>query len=277
MIENEAFNILFLEMKQKINELVETSPNRLAAAEQSFLIANEYCEKVSAPEKFDSPLKEIYFYKQIRPSFEAELIYFGEVYFILSFFPPRRKDAIKFLNQQFLTIHRFRTRNHVLYDYFRLNKKDQDEVFFTKTKLNSPIWLTKTLPLGDRNATPAGKVIARFLAFQELEGFLQKMKSELEGNTEQLSGPIKWTASKAALVELAYALKATGAVNHGNVTIRDIANHLEKVFQRDLSQFYRTFQEIRIRKNSRTTFLDRLKDKLEKWMDNTDFDGKGEL
>ena len=87
---------------------------------------------------------------------------------------------------------------------------------------------------------------------------------------------MKWTSTKAALVELAYALKATGAINHGNASIRDIATHLERVFGQDLSQFYRTFQEIRIRKNSRTTFLDRLKEKLERWMDNTDLNSRGE-
>ena len=164
----------------------------------------------------------------------------------------------------------------MLYGYWCLGRSELDHDLFVRSGRNRAFLQTFPLPLGDSHATPAGKAFARFLAYRELHGFLEKEISRLRDRVGKVNAAIKWTATKAALVVLAYALKATGAVNNGNASIRDIATHLEKVFGQDLTQFYRTFQEIRIRKNSRTTFLDRMKEKLERCMDNTDLNSKGE-
>lgn len=273
---NEQFNLLFLKMKQEVSAVGSSMSNRLLAAEQSYLLANNYCEEVRPPENFESSENEVEFFKKIRPGFEAELIYFGELYFILSTIPQRRREAIRYLEKQFSQISLYHKRYQLLYEYYQLGRSDFDDELFTQTHPGSPFFITQLLPPGDLYSVSAGKVFARFRAYDELHGFLEKEISNLKNRTEKESHFLKWTATKAALVELAYALKASGAINNGNSSIRDIATHLERAFQQDLSQFYRTFQEIRIRKNSRTTFLDRLKEKLENWMDNTDLNSKGE-
>ena len=276
MKSREHFNQLFLKMKEEVAALVGASSNRLQAFDQSYQLVSQYCAQIIVPDSFDLPEQEVEFFKKIRPGFEAELLYVGEVYYILSTLPERRRDAIRYLEKQYMPIRIYQQRYQLLYDYWRLGKSEFDKQLFSRSDKNIPILLSNPLPLGDRNATPAGKIVAKFLAYDELHGFLQKEISRLKNRGEKGAHSIKWTATKAALVELAYALKATGAINHGNASIRDIATHLERVFGQDLSQFYRTFQEIRIRKNSRTTFLDRLKEKLERWMDNTDLNSRGE-
>jgi len=273
---NEQFDLLYLEMKNDIASVGTATSNPLLAADKSYLIVNNYCVQVKALDAFDSQESEITFFKKIRPRFEAELIYFGELYFILSMMPERRKDKIRHLERQYTPILFYRRRYQLLYEYWRLGRSDCDLQLFIREEQNLPLLLTPPLPIGDRHSTPAGKVFARFHAHQELHNYLEKEIKRLKSRGESGSGSIIWTATKAALVELAYALKASGAINNGNASIRDIASHLEQTFRQDLSQFYRTFQEIRIRKNSRTTFLDRLKEKLEGWMDNTDLNGKGE-
>ncbi|WP_057937919.1 RteC domain-containing protein [Algoriphagus resistens] len=273
---NEQFKELFLQMKGEVAAIASTSSNRLGTVQESYLLVSKYCELVKPADEFDSIQEEVEFFKKIRPGFEAELIYFGELYYILSSLPERRRDAIRFLQKQYSPLRIYCQRYQLLYEYWCLGRSGFDMDLFVRSERNRTLMLTSPLPIGDAYTTPAGKVVARFRAYKELHGFLDKEIAHLKNRKERESHSFKWTATKAALVELAYALKASGAINNGNASIRDIAMHLERAFQQDLSQFYRTFQEIRIRKNSRTTFLDRLKEKLESWMDNTDLNSRGE-
>lgn len=273
---SEQYKELFLQMKGEVAAIVSSSSNRLSTIQESYLLVSKYCFLVKSADGFHSVQEEVEFFKRTRPGFEAELLYFGELYFILSTIPQSRQDAIRYLQKQFLPIRSYQQRYQLLYEYYLLGRSDYDVELFTRREPSTALLLTQPLPLGDRHSLPAGKVFAKFRAYDELHGFLEKEISVLKNKGEKGEHSIQWTATKAALVELAYALKASGAINNGNSSIRDIATHLERAFQQDLSQFYRTFQEIRIRKNSRTTFLDRLKEKLEHWMDNTDLNSKGE-
>jgi hypothetical protein len=64
------------------------------------------------------------------------------------------------------------------------------------------------------------------------------------------------------MTELVYALYHSGAVNNGNAEIKEIANALQRTFNFDLGDFYRTYTEIRARKKSRVKFLDELSSRL---------------
>jgi len=83
------------------------------------------------------------------------------------------------------------------------------------------------------------------------------------------------TDTKSGLIELLYALYATGVINHGKATVKDIAILLEQALNVNLSNYYRAIQNMRIRKINRTKFLDLLKSNLEKYMDGVDEWGKG--
>jgi len=90
-------------------------------------------------------------------------------------------------------------------------------------------------------------------------------------------GPKKkllWTAPKAALIELLYSLHSAGVFNDSNAEIGQIARYLQTAFGVDLGNYYRAFQEIRIRKSGRTNFIDMLKKKLVERMDYSDDDSK---
>jgi hypothetical protein len=73
---------------------------------------------------------------------------------------------------------------------------------------------------------------------------------------------LEWTETKASLIELIYALCASGTLNNGNCEIRKITRILEKTFDISLlDSIYHTFSEIKIRSNP-TKFLDKLKSAL---------------
>jgi len=78
---------------------------------------------------------------------------------------------------------------------------------------------------------------------------------------------LKWTAKKTDLIELLYALDASGCFNSGKASLNQIAIHLENVFQTSLSHFSRDFYEMRIRLDQ-MPFLDKLKQLLKNRMDN---------
>jgi hypothetical protein len=67
-----------------------------------------------------------------------------------------------------------------------------------------------------------------------------------------------------------YALQSAGSFNNGTVDLKELANHFQSYFNVDLGNYYRTFQDMRIRKINRTTFLDLLKGRLIQRMDETD-------
>jgi hypothetical protein len=85
---------------------------------------------------------------------------------------------------------------------------------------------------------------------------------------------LKWTDSKTGLIELMYALRQKGCFNHGQAEIKEIAEFFEQTLDIDLGNYYRTFQEIRIRKSGRTNFLDQLKTVLIQYMDDVDLNYK---
>jgi hypothetical protein len=77
---------------------------------------------------------------------------------------------------------------------------------------------------------------------------------------------LKWTAKKADLIELLYALDAAGCFNNGKASLNWIATYLEEVFNTDLSHFPRDFYEMRLR-NNQMPFMDKLRKLLKKRMD----------
>ena len=60
-----------------------------------------------------------------------------------------------------------------------------------------------------------------------------------------------------------YALYANGSFNHGQATLKEIAEYSEQVYHIDLGNIYRVHQDTLYRKSGTTTFLDRLKKKLD--------------
>jgi len=87
------------------------------------------------------------------------------------------------------------------------------------------------------------------------------LNPDLIGNSS-----LTWTAKKAYLVELIYALHALMR----SIMVKQnqaIANLFESLFNVSLGNFYRHFSEIGIRKSGQTNFIDQLKERLEQKMD----------
>lgn len=271
---------LYQGLKSQLHEVHLAQHPPLREAQECFSCVHTALDQLK--EKFTgydfTPPEEIYFFKQVKPRFVSEQIYYGELYYMHSTIPLEPKEIAQHFKRQLAFIRSYFQRHHFLYTYFRLDRNDLDEYLFRRNAPKVPFLPDKPFIQRDAPFSTLGSYrFSRFKAYSRLKEHLHQQIRTLK-NPETATGKarLKWTAPKVALIELTYALKAAGVFNNGQATIRDIATVVEKVFQQDMSQYYRTFQEIRIRKSGRTHFLKRLTHALEKWMDNTDLDGKGE-
>lgn len=104
---------------------------------------------------------------------------------------------------------------------------------------------------------------------------IKKLKSFCNGDITDTyessdSSQLKWTESKAALVELIYALYSSDSINKGRAEIKEITKLFEILFNVQLGDVYHTFLEVRSRKIERTKFLDYLKESLIRRMEEAD-------
>jgi len=167
-------------------------------------------------------------------------------------------------------------RYNELYTYYRKGSCLNDEHYFLRKEtapgLITPISISDMDP---RFSTVYSFQFAKMQAYEHFSNYLQQCIYRLEhpGMEQKEEGKKSrnmWTDSKAALIELAYGIYARGSVNHGKADIKEIITALEVIFNVNLGNFYRTFQNLRIRKKNRTPYLDATRNDLIKTMDNAD-------
>lgn len=271
---------LYAEMNEALNQIAMTSENELLRAEQSYYAVRDTIRKLKEfilGYDFSDKEEEIRFFKEIKPSFEKELIYFTEMFYIESGKPVgSREIQLQYYNQALEPVRLFFGRNQFLYTYYRTGKTQFDEQFFLREASDEQLLPEDTQDIDPRFSTVHGFKIARLQALEQLRDYIQQALRKIEnGDMIPPEGKDKafkshWTDSKAALIELAYALHSRGSINQGKGDVKQIISDLEILFNIRLGNFYRTFQNMRIRKKNRTAYLDILKDSLEKRMDETD-------
>ncbi len=234
--------------------------------------------------EFKTTEEEIDYFKNIKPKFQSDLIFYNQAYSITSKVPigsiEKKKDYfIKNLDK----MSTFFEDNVDFINYFRAKETDLDHVYFLRINakdkkcpelLNSEIDYTQ--------CTGYSSKISKILAYERLENYLYikllnldkievlpvlKVQKELNLNFENLN----WTDTKIALVELIYALQISGLINNGKSDIKTIANQFEKIFNIELGDVYKVYNEIKARKTiSKTTLLEKLQLKLNKKIDDED-------
>ena len=119
-------------------------------------------------------------------------------------------------------------------------------------------------------STGYDNILARILAFQLLKDYFLKQSKDLLGDSPLESANLKWTGTKTALIELIYALQSAETINNGSADIKQIADSFERLFNINLGNYYRHFQEIRLRKSGKATFLNSMKEKFIQRLDELD-------
>jgi hypothetical protein len=273
---------LLSEIEEQLNFINLETDDNLRKAEASISVIQKVLAKLktyAARYKFKSQQEEINFFKTIKPKFFSKLIYYVKVYNI-EMHKPNGSDKAKkrYLQKQLTSIEDFFQRNLDFIKYYRTQKTYLDHKYFVRGKhdisLNLDTFFFETDP---KFSTSHDYKVSKIIANELLEIYI---KAELEAlETKDTASPkiaplpkvkLTWTHPKASLIELIYALQSAGAFNHTNISVKDIVNYFESIFNIDLSHFYTTFQEIKERKGSQTMFLKTLQEALQKRIDESD-------
>jgi len=269
---------LYAEMNEELERLAMTSDNILQRAERSYFVVEKTLEELKryiVSYTFKDKDEEIKFFKEIKPMFLAELIYYMEVFQVESWKSPvGSEDEIAHYGLGKKRVDFYFKRYNELYTYYRKGSSENDETYFLRKEimpgLITPISFSDMDP---RFSTVYSFQFAKMQAYEQFSNYLQQCVYRLEHpgmehlKEENKKSPNLWTDSKADLIELAYGIYARGSVNHGKADIKEIITALELIFNVNLGNFYRTFQSLRTRKKNRTPYWDAAKDDLIKTMD----------
>lgn len=271
---------LMFELQQRLNEIHSETDEPLEYAEQGIKASIAMLEKLKTKfisHQFQNKGEEIDFFRNYKPQLASKLIYYNEIFTILSNKPIGSKKAIKnYYRTELNKLEVFFNENLEFYRYYRTGNQALDNKYFLRGKYDFRLTLDSFYFQADqRFSTSHDYKVAKILANDAIKVFLESEIQKLESNVEH-SFPLRenrnqaWTGSKVALIELVYALHAEGVFNNGHTELKEVMNFFEDIFGVDLGQFNRVFLEIRARKSERTKFLNTLKEKLIWRMDDAD-------
>lgn len=218
---------------------------------------------------------EIFYFKNIKCHLLALIQYYYMVQKIETKKPaiPIRKIK-KYYLKALWKIKQKISENRFYYNYYKSNCNKLDKQFFTR--LDHDFFLPYDDIIVDVDKRYTTPMVYTFSNVEALEMTRHYLKKKIKGSDnpqpliQQKQTKMKWTASKADLIESIYALHSAGVFNNGKADLKEIAEYFEEIFDLDLGQYNRVFYDIRARKNNKTKFLDSLRDALTKRMKDTD-------
>lgn len=276
---------MLLEMEEQLKFISLETDNPLTCAELSIQV----CQKILinlktlvSKHKFKSVAEEIHFFKELKPLFCSKLFYHISIYNIESNKPNGGyKVTKKYLQAELDKLKRYFDQTLDFYKYYRTGSNYLDHKYFVRGNHDIRLSLEAFhFETDTKFSTSHDYKISMILANDLLQVYLEAKLAELEMKDPKLKSEVDpkaeiiWTGSKVALIELLYALHSEPVLNYGKAELRQIASTLEKAFNVDLGQYHRTFLELRMRKSTRTKFLNSLRDSLNERMNNADEDLK---
>jgi len=226
---------------------------------------------------FENATEEISFFRNIKPQILGKLIYYNKVFRIETLCPVSEGKMYQkyFLNllQELKQEYKEHISGSNFYMYYRSGRTDRDQEYFTRGKINYRDGLSSFVFEIDRHfSTYYDSIVSRIVANELLYKYLLGKINNHENSGQMLNNPdstkdIFWTDSKNALIELIYALHASGVVSHGKIGIRKVSLVFQILFRVPLGDVHHAFHRMKDRAGNRTVFLDHLKESLEQYMD----------
>lgn len=226
---------------------------------------------------FENEAEEIEFFRSIKPLILGKLIYYNKVFRIETICPVKDGQMYQkfFMNQLQQLKAQFKEcifGSH-FYRYYRSGRSDRDGEYFVRGKINYSDGLhSYVFEIDHQFSTYYDSKMARIIANELIYNYLITKINPEESPDSLLQNPestkdIFWTDSKNALIELIYALHASGVISHGKIGIRKITMVFQILFRIPLGDVHHSFHRMKDRAGARTSFLDHLKLSLEQYMD----------
>ena len=263
----------------ELESIQSTTLDTIKQADLSIVLCRNLLSKFKKyiiSERYKDVILEIEFFKETKQIPLSNLIYFSEVRSFETQFPKGNKTLQKqAILKKVNKLNRFFMVNMDFNQYIEQGRMYLDDRYFTRTYFNKFNVTTSKYYYRDPEFSTShdlllGKLLANKRLVKYLEDRLKRLNRRNGTKVESVQKGFQWTSSKAALVELIYALNHTRSINNGNIELKEIVRRFQEVFDFDLKDFYKTYSEIKGRKKSRTKFLDELSASLLFRMDGDD-------
>ena len=269
-----------LEIHNKEDKILSQSKRLIDEAYEMTLYLQDLLftvKKDIIDEGFKSEAEEIQFFRTIKPQILGKLIYYNKVYRIETTCPVNNgKMYYSYFSAQLANLKREYIEhicNTDFYRYYRSGRTDRDHVYFKRGNINYHDGLNSIVfEIDAEFSTFYDYRTARIISNELLYTYLLTKINPDENpdaifQKSESSKDIFWTDSKNALIELTYALYASGAISHGKLGVRKISLMFQILFGVTLGDLHHSFHRMKTRAGSRTAFLDQLKISLEEYMD----------
>ena len=225
--------------------------------------AIERLEAYVTEHPFADRAEESCYTEQILPRFRALEFYYYELMWLICNRPiGDRFEWMGYYRQELEAIRHFLNRHAAYYQLYKVKSMGLEDVLSDAACLGRWIGTEScaVMPIKERT-----ELFARFIAYNKLQHYLLEQISllwEIERAHPQglRSKQLRWTGDICNLVELVYGLYETKQINNGEVSLTEVANCMEQLFQINLSRAYRAFINIRRRKVvSQTRFMEQMR------------------
>lgn len=223
---------------------------------------------------FQNTEEEIYFFKYIKPQAYSTMAFYRMLTIIETHCPQYSiQDKISFFQDEIHKTRSFFETHNEFVEYYRTGQTYADEKYFTRNFSN--------LIFNNDNfeyiiypdfSTVHDGTVAKIMAYEKLEQHLSSEILKLQ-NPELLPDKYldkpqhEWTENLTSLAELLYSLKDSKAINHGNISVKELIELFCKVLNVPEGNIYNAFRLVQNRKKEKTVFLDKLKMTLEHKID----------
>ena len=227
--------------------------------------------------EFKNNTEEIHFFRTIKPQILGKLIYYNKVYRIETTCPVSNGNIhYSYFSNHLANLKKEYTEhicNSDFYRYYRSGRTDRDHTYFKRGNINYHDGLNSIVfEIDPAFSTFFDYKVARIISNELLYTYLlTKINPDENPDTvlknSETTKDVFWTDSKNALIELVYALHASGVISHGKIGIRKMGLMFQILFRISLGDLHHAFHRMKTRSGSRTAFLDQLKISLEEYMD----------
>lgn len=230
-------------------------------------------------EPFGSYTEEIAFFKYYKPAILGPLFYFHEILSIESQRPIGDDGLDAYYEKRQEEQKLFFDRHVAFFQYYRSGATYMDRYYFLRGKQENIVDIDVCHWDDDSEfSTGYDHLVARIMAMEMLYAFLSVKRTNLRNESEEMPaellkvrGSYKWTGSAIELVEMVYGLNETGSINNGETPIHELAAFIGTLLSIDIRDCYSAYTDMKRRKNdSRTYFLDKMRERLNKKMQQDD-------
>lgn len=228
---------------------------------------------------FGDETEEIAFFKHHKPMLLGRLFYFHKILCIESQRPLGEEALDAYYEKQQEEQKMFFDRHVSFFQYYRSGATYLDTYYFLRGKQASIVDMDVCHPDDDSEfSTGYDHLVARIIAMEMLYAFLSVKRTCLKNKGEDMpaellkvKGSYKWTGSAIELVEIVYGLNEMGCINSGETSIHELAAFVGTLLSIDIRDCYSAYTDMKRRKNeSRTYFLDKMRERLNKRMEQDD-------